>query len=140
MNPHDREHEEKLQAAAELAERLGQGSGDPAVDAYRLVQRAVCRAAMPALPADFASRIAERMRKMEEGAQLERFLTSLLLLALAVGGAFYLWPLLATMMADFSLRPPAAVPWQLAIIVLSALCAAWMVDRGWVATHPQTLR
>jgi hypothetical protein len=133
MNPHDREHEEKLQAAAEQAERVGRGDGDPAVDAYRLVQRAVRRAPIPALPADFARSVAARIRALEENAGVENGLMFFLIGAFAIGAAVYLAPTWVATLSSISLKLPA-LPAQPTLLLVAALALAWAVDRGWAAT------
>jgi hypothetical protein len=134
MNSHDSEHEEKLQAAAEQAERRNAPAGDAAVDAYRFVQRAVRRAAMPGLPADFARNMAARIRALEESAGLERGLMFFLMGSFAVGAAIYLLPTLVATLSSLNFRLPA-IPLQPTLWLGAALALAWVVDRGWMAAH-----
>lgn len=137
MNPHEREHEERLQAAAEQAERRNAPAGDAAVDAYRFVQRAVRRAPMPGLPADFARSMAARIRALEESAGVENGMMFILIGAFLIGAAFFLLPVLATTLPNLSTKLPT-MPMQPTLLLGAALALAWVVDRGWMATHPRT--
>lgn len=131
MNHDQREEAERLQAAAERAEREGRPAGeDPAVDAYRLVQRAVVRAPMPALPLGFAQRVAARLRAMEESARVESGLTNFLMLAFIAGAAFYLLPSMGAWLPDFRSTLPQ-FPWTMTMAAGVAVLVAWGVDRGW---------
>lgn len=135
MNSNQRDEAERLQADAERAEREGRPAGiDPAVDAYRLVQRAVVRAPMPPVPLGFAQRVAARLRAMEESARVESGLTGFLMLAFVAGAAFYLLPTMGAWMPDFRSTLPQ-FPWAMAMAAGVAVLVAWGVDRGWVATH-----
>lgn len=139
MNINQRDEAERLQAAAERAEREGRPAGaDAAVDAYRLVQRAVVRAPMPALPLGFAQRVAAQLRAIEESARVESGLTNLLMLAFIGGAAFYLLPSLGAWLPDFRSTLPQ-FPWTMTMAAGVAVLVAWGVDRGWVATHPRAL-
>lgn len=137
MNQTPRDRAEQLQAAAERAEREGRPAGqDPAVDAYRLVQRAVKSAPMPPVPLGFATRIAARIRAMEESARVESGLTGFLMLAFIAGAAFYLLPTAGAWMTDFRASLPN-FPWAMASAAAVAVLAAWAADRGWSAKHPR---
>ena len=59
-NEHEHQHAARLQRAAEQAEKSATPLGNPEVDAYRLVIRAVRQAPLPAVPEDFAARVASR--------------------------------------------------------------------------------
>lgn len=137
MNTNRREEAERLQAAAERAEREGKPAGvDPTVDAYRLVQRAVVRAPMPPVPLGFATRVAAHIRAMQESARVESGLTGFLMLAFIAGAAFYLSPSVGGWMAQFRASMPN-LPWSMTGATAVAVFAAWAVDRGWGATHPR---
>lgn len=60
---------------------------DPQTDAYRLVHRAIAAAPMPAIPTDFAARVAAQAVDLgEEGARLESMLQRIGLM-IAIGAA-----------------------------------------------------
>lgn len=131
MNSNQRDEAERLQAAAERAERDGKPAGtDPAVDAYRLVQRAVVRAPMPSLPADFARRVVAQLRAIEESARVESGLTNALMLAFIAGAAFYLLPSVGQWISTVRASLPN-FPWVMASAAAIAVLVAWGVDRGW---------
>jgi len=62
MNSQDFQHQEKLQDAAARAEREQLPSGDPQVDAYRLIWRALKQPLPVSLPADFAQQVARKLQ------------------------------------------------------------------------------
>jgi hypothetical protein len=122
--------DERLQAEAERAERLGLASGaNAAVDRYRLVMRAL-RQPLPAqLPADFAVRLARRIVQPEERGSIEDWLVSIVLFGVGVAGLFYLQPVMASVLESVHFTLPR-VPWSLLVAVGIAIGVAWAVDRG----------
>ena len=130
MNVHDREHDERLQAEAEAAERLQLPPGaNPMVNEYRLVMRALRQPPGQELPADFAARIARRVLFAEERGSLEDWMVTALMLALAAGALFYLQPLLAQVVGTFQVSLPS-VPWPLLGAAAVAVGLAWAVEQG----------
>jgi hypothetical protein len=129
MNPHDLEQQEKLQAAAERAEREHLPAGDPQVDAYRLVWRALRQPLPVALPDDFAQQVVRRLQSREEAAQLEQWLTRLLVVILAVAAAVFALPPMARVLAPL-VRATAAqpVPWSLVFVAALGMAAVWLTD------------
>src|SRR5207342_2766488 len=102
MNVHDREHEARLQAEAEAAERQQlPPAANPAVNEYRLVMRALRQPPPDGLPADFAARMARRVLYAEERGSLEDWMVTILMLLLAAGAMFYLQPVLAQVAGAF---------------------------------------
>lgn len=134
MNHREREHEERLQAEAESAERQQlPASQDPLVNEYRLVLRALRREPSAGLPADFAARIARRVLFSEERGSMEDWLVTALMLVLAVGGAIYALPLLSAVMSGLLPRVSLALPelpWPLLGAAAVAVAVAWVLDRG----------
>ena len=130
MNPQDSERHTRLQAAAEQAERDGRPAGDPDVDAYRLVIRAVRQALMPGLPEDFARRVVLRTSPSSDNASLEDGMVTLLLLGMALGGGAYFlprfWPLLSTLPVTLP-----ALSWPLLLAAAVGLGVAWAIDHFW---------
>jgi len=129
MNPKELEQQEKLQAAAERAERERLPAGDPQVDAYRLVLRALKQPLPIALPADFAQQVARTLHMREEGVGLEQWLTNILLLIMAIGAAIFALPSLASVLAQV-LRTTAgqSIPWPSIGVAAFAMAAAWLAD------------
>jgi hypothetical protein len=130
MNMHDREQEERLQAEAEAAERQQLPPGaDARVDEYRLVLRALRHPPAFGLPADFAARVARRMLYSEEQGTVEDWTVTVLMLAMAAGGVWYLLPMLSKLAETFQMRLPP-LPWPLLLATAAAVLVAWTVDRG----------
>jgi len=140
MNTQDRDRAALLQAVADLAERnqaerLGPAPSAPDVDAYRLVIRAVRHAALPALPGDFAERLAKRAIPAGDRASLEDGLVTLLLLGMALGGGGYFlprfWPLLSSLRLAIPTADLPMVSWPLLLAAAAGLGLAWLIDRLW---------
>jgi hypothetical protein len=130
MNVHDREHEARLQAEAEAAERQQlPPAANPAVNEYRLVMRALRQPPPDGLPADFAARVARRVLFAEERGSFEDWLVTGLMLAMAAGALFYLQPVLAQVAGAFQVSLPA-LPWPLLMAAAVAVGLAWAVDQG----------
>jgi hypothetical protein len=131
MNTHDRELEERLQAEAEAAERAGlPPGGDPVVNEYRLVVRALRQPPnIPGLPMDFARRVARRAIYAEERGSFEDWFVVVLMLGMAVGALYFLQPLAAGIVASFNMKLPS-VPWPLLVATALSVAAAWAVDQG----------
>ena len=130
MNVHDREHEARLQAEAEAAERQQlPPAANPAVNEYRLVMRALRQPPPDGLPADFAARLARRVLYAEERGSLEDWLVTILMLLLAAGAMFYLQPVLAQVAGAFQLTLPA-LPWPLLFAAATAVGLAWAIEQG----------
>ena len=129
MNPQDLQQQEKLQDAAERAEREHLPAGDPQVDAYRLVWRALKQPLPVSLPADFAQQVLRKLQAREEAAGLEQWLTNILLVMMAVAAAIFGLPPLAATLARV-LRATAAqpMPWSLMFVAALAMAAVWLAD------------
>jgi hypothetical protein len=142
MNGHewdeDYSREAQLQAQADAAERQGlPPGGDPAVDRYRLVVRALRTPLAIELPADFAAQLARRIALPEERHSLEDGLLSLLLLGIGITGLAYLQPVLASVLEGMHVSLPR-VPWPLLVAASAAVAVAWLVDRSatlWKQQH-----
>ena len=126
----DIERETRLQAAAEQAERLAQPAGiDPEVELHRLVIRALGRPTALQLPADFAARVAARVRYGEDKGSVEDWVMTLLMGVLGVVGLVYLQPVLASALQRVHIELPP-LPWPMLAATAIALVVAWVVDRG----------
>ena len=134
MNPHELQQQEKLQDAAERAERERLPAGDPQIDAYRLVWRALKQPLPISLPADFAQQVVRKLQMREEAAGLEQWLTNFLLVTLAVAAAYFALPPLAATLAPM-LRATAAqpMPWSLIFVAALGMVAVWLTDAAVVA-------
>ncbi len=130
MNHQYTEEQERLQAQAELAERQGlAASGNPALDSYRLVIRALHQPLSLQLPADFAAALAAWTVIPEESSRIEDWLMSLLMLVLAGAGLVYVQPVMASVLGQLDLRLPA-IPWPLLGAAAASVVVAWALDRG----------
>jgi len=129
MSPQDLEQQQQLQDAAERAERERLPAGDPQVDAYRLIWRALKQPLPITLPADFAQQVVRRLQTREEAAGLEQWLTNFLLVILAVAAAFFALPPLANALAP-ALRATVSqpIPWSLIFVAAVGMAAAWFTD------------
>ena len=127
---HDDANDARRQAQAEAAERQGlPPGGDPAIDRYRLVMRALRMPLALDLPAGFAAQVAARIVPAEERNALEDGLLSLLLLGIGITGLAYLQPVLASVLESMHVSLPT-VPWPLLGAAGAAVAVAWLVDRG----------
>lgn len=124
------EREAARQAAADLAERERRPAGDPAVDAYRLVARAVRQAPMPALPANFAHLLAARARAREQGVSLDEAVLMGLMLVMCIGAAIFLAPMLWPLLAQVAPRMPT-LPWHWVLATGAGLAIAKAMDWRW---------
>lgn len=136
MNTNDHEHEARLQAEAERAERERfPPSRDLRLDRYRLIVRALRQPLEPQLEADFDARVASiAERGRNDG--FEEWMIVLLLLVLGVGGLLFVGPALANAAHTMvSVRLPP-LPWH--EFALAAICigVVWTIDIGWGRTHP----
>lgn len=123
---HDHDHEARLQARAERTEREGLPGADPAVDAYRLVHRALRAAPLPPVPDGFAARVARQAWALDAADRMERRILwggVAVLLALT---AFIAMPALAYSISAVGALLPSA-PWAMlgTCAVGLAACALW---------------
>jgi hypothetical protein len=124
------------QTEAERAEREQSATrGDPRVDRYRLIVRALRQPLTQQLPDDFAARVAAAAELRERGDGFEDWLIVALLLVMGIGGLLFIGPTLANIahaMVSISLPP---LPWNQ--LVMAALCIGivWAIDTGWTRMH-----
>lgn len=123
-------HEEdvRLQALAEQAEREGLPAGDPRVDRHRLVLRALRQPLPLDLPQDFAARVMARIVLAEERGGLEDWLTSGLLLLMAIAGLVVVQPYVGAIAANFSFSLPV-LPWPMLLGSAACIATVMAVDR-----------
>lgn len=130
MNSMDPQCLDALQELADRAERLHlPNTGDPRVERYRLVLRALAVAPAEQLPADFAASMQRRVLQMEDSFSVEDVLLSLLLLGAALTGLFYMKPVIATLISQWHLSLPS-LPWPLLAATAVSVVLAWAIDRG----------
>ena len=130
MNMREREREERLQAEAEAAERQGLPPGpDATVNEYRLVMRALRMEPEAGLPLGFAARVARRVMFAEERGTTEDWIVTGLMLAMAAGGLYYVYPFIARMMAAVHLDIPA-LPLPLLLATVAAVGVSWAIEQG----------
>jgi len=135
MKSSDLERQAQLQAQAELAERQQlPASGDPALDRYRLVIRALRQPPAAQLPANFAAQVAARVGFSEERSSLEDWLMTGLMLALAVAGLFFIRPVMAGVLGQLHFQLPS-LPWPLLVAAAVSVAVAWAIDRGALGRH-----
>jgi uncharacterized membrane protein YidH (DUF202 family) len=130
MNMREREHEERLQAEAEAAERQQLPPGaNPVVNEYRLVMRALRQPPADGLPRDFAARVAQRVSRAEERGSFEDWMVTALMLAMAGAALYYLQPVLRQLVGALHITLPSA-PWPLLVAAAVAVGLAWAIEQG----------
>jgi hypothetical protein len=135
MKSSELERQARLQAQAELAERQQlPASGDPGLDSYRLVIRALRQPLATQLPANFAAQVAARVGFSEERSSLDDWLMTGLMLVLAVTGLFYIRPVMAGIIGQFHFQLPS-LPWPLLGAAAVSVAVAWALDRGALSRH-----
>jgi hypothetical protein len=102
------QHELELQRLAERAEREQAPTGDPQVDRYRLVLRALRRPLATELDADFTATVLQRIARRERQSALEDSIVTVMLLLLSIGGAAFAIPYLAPFIAEMGATVPLA--------------------------------
>ena len=137
MNTDDLDRQ--AQAEAERAERTNAAArGDPRVDRYRLIVRALRRPLPLLLPADFAVRVAATAALTQRDDGVEDWIVVLLLFALGVGAMIFVVPTLANYaQALVSVRLPA-VPWRELAMAVVCIGVVWAMDSGWSHLRPCT--
>lgn len=129
MNTNDHDHEMRRQDAAERAEREhAAAGGDPRVDRYRLIVRALRQPLHPQLPADFPARVAAAAEQSEHGDGLEDWLVVGLLLVMGIGGLLFVGPTLANVahtMVGISLP---SLPWHQVTMAVLCIGIVWAID------------
>ena len=130
-----RDHDERLQAEAEAAERQGlPPGGNPVVNEYRMVMRALRRAPPEGRPADFAARVARRVLFAEERGSMEDWMVTALMLGLAAAALIYMLPVLAKVVGALHVSLPTA-PWPLLVAAAVAVGLAWAIEQGFAAKN-----
>jgi hypothetical protein len=128
MTPEQLEREMQRQATAELRERIGSHEhDDPSIDQYRLISRIVKQASIPALPANFAARVAQQAGDYEERAQFESSALTVILIVAIIAGLFLALPPLIDAWRNFTVS--IDLPWPMLLAVLFALGFAAMIDK-----------
>lgn len=138
MNSHENDVQLRLQAQAELAERQGRpAGGDPNLDRYRLVLRALRQPLAEQLPIDFARQVAARAALVEDGGSMDDWLVTLLMLGMAIAGVVYVQPAMASIVGHLNFTLPT-LPWPLLGAAGASVALAWAIDAsasGW-HRHP----
>jgi hypothetical protein len=137
MNTDDLDREARAQAEAERAERTNAAaSGDPRVDRYRLIVRALRQPLPPQLPADFAARVVATAARAEQDDGFEDGLVMLLMLGLGLGALFFVVPALAVFVHSMVSIQLPAIPWHQFALALICIGGVWAIDSGWARLHP----
>ena len=129
MTPQEIEHEWQRQQTAEQRERVQSGERDDAViDQYRLIHRLLRKSDIPALPADFAQRVARQGQDFEQQAEFENVTLRIILAILVVAGVFYAAPV--SLEAMRKIATAVSLPWPTLWAALLALLFAGMLDKA----------
>jgi len=134
------DHDMRLQAEAEHAEREGHPSGrDPDVDRYRFIVRALRQPLEPQLADDFAVHVAKIA--MQRGShRFEDVLESLLLLVMGIVALLFVGPALAKAAQTIVSIPLPSLPWHQLVVAAICIGLVWAVDAGWMRLHPDPRR
>ena len=126
----------QLQEEAERAEReqLAPG-GDPRVDRYRMIVRALRQPLESQLPEDFAMRVAAKAMR-RGGNTLEDALVGGLLLAMGAFALLFIGPVLAKSAHEIVSVAAPSLPWHLLATAAACIGVVWAIDRGWMSLHP----
>lgn len=128
MSPGQIERELQRQAIAEQRERVSSDEhDDPSIDQYRLISRVLKQAAIPALPASFAARVAQQIGDYEEHAQFERSALAVTVIVAIIAALFFALPPLMMILQNFIVS--IDVPWPMLLAVLFALGFAAVIDK-----------
>jgi hypothetical protein len=137
MSTNDLDREARAQAEAERAERANApAGGDPRVDRYRLIVRALRRPLPPQLPANFAVRVAAAAAHAEQDDGFEDWLVGLLMFGLGLGALFFVVPVLANFVHGMVSIQLPAMPWHQFAVALICIGIVWAIDSGWTHLHP----
>jgi hypothetical protein len=147
MNTNDLDHRDldqdwRLQAEAERAEREhAAAGGDPRLDRYRLIVRALRQPLQMQLPADFAARVVAMAEQREQSDGFEDWLVVLLLLAMAIGGLLFVGPTLANVAHTMVGISMPSLPWHQLVMAMLCIGIVWALDRivtlrGRTRMHP----
>ena len=119
------------QNEAERAEREQAAvSGDPRVDRYRLIVRALRQPLHPQLSADFAARVAAAAEQREHIDGFEDWLIVGLLFVMGIGGLLFVGPTLeniAHTMISIALPP---LPWRQVTMAVLCIGIVWAIDKA----------
>lgn len=128
MTSQQKEHEWQRQEKAEQRERMQSGEHDDAViDQYRLIHRVLKQSDIPALPPDFARRVARQQQDFEQQAQFENLMLRIIIAILLVAGLVYVAPALIDGLQKMSAA--MTLPWPMLWATLLALAFAGMLDQ-----------
>jgi len=137
MTPRELENEFALQAKADQREAAHSPEhDDPSIDKYRLVNRIVKKADMPALPANFVARVMQQVQDYEERAQFENAALRILVVVTVMAGLLFSLPLMFEAIQKIS--SSVALPWPMLWATTLAIGFAAVIDtasRRYRATH-----
>ncbi|MEO8002752.1 MAG: hypothetical protein ABI644_12830 [Arenimonas sp.] len=129
MTKYEIERELQRQEKAEQRERILSSEHDDAViDQYRLIHRVLKESDIPALPSNFAYRVAQQVQDFEEHAQFENISIRVTMIILVVAGLFFAVPALIGALQKISAA--VTLPWPMLWAAILALAFAGMLDRA----------
>ena len=134
MTPKEIKHEEierelQRQQIAEQRERVQSTDHDDySVDQYRLINRVLKQTDIPALPKNFAARVARQVQDFEERAQFETYALGALIVTAILAGLFFALPLMLQAIQNFSIT--IHLPWPMLSAATLALGFAVMIDQA----------
>jgi len=129
ITAHEIELELLRQEKAEQRE-LNQSSehDDAVIDQYRLIHRALKQSDIPALPSNFAFRVAQQVQDFEERAQFENISMRMTMIVLVLAGLFFAAPAMIEALQKISAT--LTLPWPMLWATILALAFAGILDQA----------
>lgn len=129
MTPQEIEREFQRQEKAEQRERMHSSSQDDAtIDQYRLIHRLLKQSDIPALPSNFAYRVAQQVQDFEESPRFENAVLRVTIAILVIAGLFFAAPALIESMQGISRA--ITLPWPMLWATILALGFAAAIDKA----------
>ena len=129
MTPQEIERELQRQEKAEQRERMQSSSqDDTAIDQYRLLHRLLKQSDIPALPSNFAYRVAQQVQDFEESPKFENAVLRVTIAILVVAGLFFAAPALIESLQGISRA--VTLPWPMLCATVLALGFAAVIDKA----------
>lgn len=128
MTPQEIERELLRQEKAEQREQMRSNENDDAaIDQYRLLHRLLKQSDIPALPSNFAYRVAQQVQDFEESPQFENAALRVTIAILVIGGLFFATPALFEALQKISAA--VTLPWPMLWATVLALAFAAVLDQ-----------
>lgn len=129
MTPQEIERELQRQEKAEQRERMQSSTQDDAeINQYRLLHRLLKQSDIPALPSNFAYRVAQQVQDFEENPGFENAVLRVTITILVIAGLVFAAPALIESMQGISRA--ITLPWPMLWATVLALGFAAAIDKA----------